>query len=157
MRPRLFVCSVTDTDCKLMSDERFDLNRKCSILRSDRHDGATHCSALSFHAQGGIHQRRGVILFASTWHVRCFLKAEGKDLPKETEMDYYATMLLILIALALVLLFLLLHLRLFRTAFAFGLAVLVSLFFFIQNHLRKVIAIEDAPKKQGAAKTCGAG
>jgi hypothetical protein len=72
-------------------------------------------------------------------------------------MDYFATMLLILIALALVMLFLLLHLRLFRTAFAFGLVVLVSLFFFMQNHPRKVIAIEDAPKKQGAAKTCGTG
>jgi hypothetical protein len=72
-------------------------------------------------------------------------------------MDYYTTMLLILIALALVMLFLLLHLRLFRTAFAFGLAVLVSLFFFMQNHPRKVIAIDDVPKKQGAARTCGAG
>jgi Ca2+/Na+ antiporter len=72
-------------------------------------------------------------------------------------MDYYATMLLILIALALVMLFLLLYLRLYRTAFAFGLAVLVSLFFFMQNHPRKVIAIEDVPKKQGPAKTCGAG
>jgi hypothetical protein len=48
-------------------------------------------------------------------------------------------------------------LRLYRTAFAFGLAVLVSLFFFMQNHPRKVIAIEDVPKKQGPAKTCGAG
>jgi Ca2+/Na+ antiporter len=72
-------------------------------------------------------------------------------------MDYYATMLLILIALAIVMLFILLHLRLYRTAFAFGLAVLVSLFFFMQNHPRKVIAIEDVPKKQGPAKTCGAG
>jgi hypothetical protein len=72
-------------------------------------------------------------------------------------MDYYATMLLILIALALVMLFLLLHLRLFRTAFAFGLVVLVSLFFFMQNHPRKVIAIEDVPNKQGVAKKCGAG
>ena len=72
-------------------------------------------------------------------------------------MDYYAAMLLVLIALALVLLFLLLQLKLFRPAFAFGLAVLVSLFFFMQNHPRKVIAIEDVPKKQGPAKTCGAG
>jgi hypothetical protein len=72
-------------------------------------------------------------------------------------MDYYATMLLILIALALVLLFLLLHLRLFRTAFAFGLAVLVSLFFFMQDHPRKVITVEDLPKKQGPARTCGSG
>jgi|PlaIllAssembly_1097288.scaffolds.fasta_scaffold727777_1 hypothetical protein len=74
-----------------------------------------------------------------------------------TVMDYYATMILILIALALVMLFLLLHLRLFRTAFAFGLAVLVSLFFFMQHHPRKVIAIEDVPMKQRPAKTCGAG
>ena len=72
-------------------------------------------------------------------------------------MDYYTAMLLVLIVLALVMLFLLLHLRLYRTAFAFGLAVLVSLFFFMQNHPRKVIAIEDVPKKQGPAKTCGAG
>ena len=72
-------------------------------------------------------------------------------------MDYYAKLLLILIVLALVLLFLLLHLRLFRAAFAFGLAVLVSLFFFMQNHPRKVIAIEDLPRKQGPSKTCGAG
>jgi hypothetical protein len=72
-------------------------------------------------------------------------------------MDYYATMLLTLIALGLVMLFLLLHLRLFRTAFAFGLAVLVSLFFFMQNHPRKVIAIEDVPKKQGPSKSCGSG
>ena len=74
-----------------------------------------------------------------------------------TVMDYYATMILILIALALVMLFLLLHLRLFRTAFAFGLAVLVSLFFFMQHHPRKVIAIEDVPMKQRPAKSCGAG
>ena len=67
-------------------------------------------------------------------------------------MDYYATMLLILIALALVMLFLLLHLKLYRTAFAFGLAVLVSLFFFMQKHPRKVIAIEDVPNKQGVRK-----
>ena len=72
-------------------------------------------------------------------------------------MDYYAAMLLILIALGLVLLFLLLHMRLFRTAFAFGLAVLVSLFFFMQNHPRKVIAIEDVPRKQGPSKNCGSG
>lgn len=72
-------------------------------------------------------------------------------------MDYYAAMILVLIALALVLLFLLLHLRLFRTAFAFGLAMLVSLFFFMQNHPRKVISIEDVPKKQGPARTCSAG
>ncbi len=72
-------------------------------------------------------------------------------------MDYYATMLLMLIALALGLLFLLLHLRLFRAAFAFGLAVIVSLFFFMQNHPRKVIAIEDLPRKQGPSKACGAG
>jgi uncharacterized protein YqfA (UPF0365 family) len=72
-------------------------------------------------------------------------------------MDYYAAMLLVLIVLALVMLFLLLYLRLYRTAFAFGLAVLVSLFFFMQNHPRKVIAIENVPKKQGPAKTCGAG
>ena len=72
-------------------------------------------------------------------------------------MDYYAAMLLILIALAVVMLFLLLYLRLYRTAFAFGLAVLVSLFFFMQNHPRKVIAIEDVPNKQGVAKKCGAG
>ena len=72
-------------------------------------------------------------------------------------MDYYAAMLLVLIVLALVMLFLLLYLRLYRTAFAFGLAVLVSLFFFMQNHPRKVIAIEDAPKNQGPARTCGAG
>jgi len=72
-------------------------------------------------------------------------------------MDNYAAMLLVLIVLALVLLFLLLHLKLFRPAFAFGLAVLVSLFFFMQNHPRKVIAIEDVPKKQEAAKPCGAG
>jgi hypothetical protein len=45
----------------------------------------------------------------------------------------------------------------FRTAFAFGLAVLVSLFFFMQNHPRKVIAIDDVPKKQVPARTCGAG
>ena len=72
-------------------------------------------------------------------------------------MDYYATMLFILIALALAMLFLLLHLKFYRTAFAFGLAVLVSLFFFMQNHPRKVIAIEDVPNKQGPAKKCGAG
>ena len=72
-------------------------------------------------------------------------------------MDYYAAMLLILIALAVVMLFLLLYLRLYRTAFAFGLAVLVSLFFFMQNHPRKVIAIDDVPKKQGTVKTCDAG
>jgi len=72
-------------------------------------------------------------------------------------MDYYTTMLFILIALAIVMLFLLLHLKLFRTAFAFGLALLVSLFFFMQNHPRKVIAIEDVPKKQGTSRTCGAG
>jgi hypothetical protein len=72
-------------------------------------------------------------------------------------MNYYAAMLLVLIVLALVMLFLLLYLRLYRTAFAFGLAVLVSLFFFMQNHPRKVIAIENVPKKQGPAKTCGAG
>jgi hypothetical protein len=75
----------------------------------------------------------------------------------DTGMDYYAAMLLVLIALALVLLFLLLQLRLFRTAFAFGLAMLVSLFFFMQNHPRKVISIEDVPKKQGPARTCSAG
>ena len=72
-------------------------------------------------------------------------------------MDYYTTMLFILIALAIVMLFLLLHLKLFRTAFAFGLALLVSLFFFMQNHPREVIAIEDVPKKQGTSRTCGAG
>lgn len=72
-------------------------------------------------------------------------------------MDYYTTMLFILLALAIVMLFLLLHLKLFRTAFAFGLALLVSLFFFMQNHPRKVIAIEDVPKKQGTSRTCGAG
>jgi hypothetical protein len=75
----------------------------------------------------------------------------------DTGMDYYAAMILVLIALALVLLFLLLHLRLFRTAFAFGLAMLVSLFFFMQNHPRKVISIEDVPKKQGPARACSAG
>jgi hypothetical protein len=75
----------------------------------------------------------------------------------DTGMDYYAAMLLVLIALALVMLFLLLQLRLFRTAFAFGLAMLVSLFFFMQNHPRKVISIEDVPKKQGPARTCSAG
>jgi hypothetical protein len=75
----------------------------------------------------------------------------------DTGMDYYAAMLLVLIALALVLLFLLLHLKLFRPAFAFGLAVLVSLFFFMKKHPRNVITIEDVPKKQGPAKTCGAG
>jgi hypothetical protein len=76
---------------------------------------------------------------------------------KGTEMDYYTSMLFILLAFAVVLLFLLLHLRLFRSAFAFGLAVLVSLFFFMQNHPRKVISIEDVPKKQGPARTCSAG
>jgi hypothetical protein len=72
-------------------------------------------------------------------------------------MDYYTSMLFILLAFAIVLLFLLIHLRLFRTAFAFGLVVLVSLFFFMQNHPRKVIAIEDVPKKQVPARTCSAG
>jgi hypothetical protein len=72
-------------------------------------------------------------------------------------MDYYTSMLFILLAFAIVLLFLLIHLRLFRTAFAFGLVVLVSLFFFMQNHPRKVIAIDDVPKKQGPARTCSAG
>jgi hypothetical protein len=72
-------------------------------------------------------------------------------------MDYYTSMLFILLAFAIVLLFLLIHLRLFRTAFAFGLVVLVSLFFFMQNHPRKVITIEDVPKKQGPARTCSAG
>lgn len=72
-------------------------------------------------------------------------------------MDYYTTMLLILIGLALVMLFLLLHLRLFRPAFVFGLAVIVSLFFFMQNHPRKIVAVEDLPKKPGPSKTCGNG
>jgi hypothetical protein len=72
-------------------------------------------------------------------------------------MDYYTSMLFILLAFAIVLLFLLIHLRLFRTTFAFGLVVLVSLFFFMQNHPRKVIAIDDVPKKQGPARTCSAG
>jgi hypothetical protein len=72
-------------------------------------------------------------------------------------MDYYTSMLFILLAFAIVLLFLLIHLRLFRTAFAFGLVVLVTLFFFMQNHPRKVIAIEDVPKKQVPARTCSAG
>lgn len=72
-------------------------------------------------------------------------------------MDYYTSMLFILLAFAIVLLFLLIHLRLFRTAFAFGLVVLVSLFFFMQNHPRKVIAIDDVPKKQGPSRTCSAG
>jgi hypothetical protein len=72
-------------------------------------------------------------------------------------MDYYTSMLFILLAFAIVLLFLLIHLRLFRTAFAFGIVVLVSLFFFMQNHPRKVIAIDDVPKKQGPARTCSAG
>jgi hypothetical protein len=72
-------------------------------------------------------------------------------------MDYYTSMLFILLAFAIVLLFLLIHLRLFRTAFAFGLVVLVTLFFFLQNHPRKVIAIEDVPKKQVPARTCSAG
>jgi|GEM_PF-1962707 hypothetical protein len=72
-------------------------------------------------------------------------------------MDYYTSMLFILLAFAIVLLFLLIHLRLFRTAFAFGLVVLVTLFFFMQNHPRKVITIEDVPKKQGPARTCSAG
>ena len=71
-------------------------------------------------------------------------------------MDFYAAMILVLIALAFVLLFLLLHLKLFRLAVVFGLAVLVSLFFFMQSHPRKVITIEDLPKKQGAFRTCGA-
>ncbi|OPY92265.1 MAG: hypothetical protein A4E73_01312 [Syntrophaceae bacterium PtaU1.Bin231] len=48
-------------------------------------------------------------------------------------MDYYAAMILVLIALALVLLCLLLHLKMFRTALAFGLAVLVSLFWVFRD------------------------
>jgi hypothetical protein len=70
-------------------------------------------------------------------------------------MDHYTTMLFILLALAIVLLFLLLHLRLFRTAFAFGLVVLLSLLFFMQSQPRKVIAIENLPIKQGPTGTCG--
>jgi hypothetical protein len=73
------------------------------------------------------------------------------------QMDYYTTMLFFLLVLAIVLLFLLLRLRLFQTAFAFGLVVLMSLFFFMQSQPRKVITIEDIPKKQGPSKTCGAG
>lgn len=72
-------------------------------------------------------------------------------------MDYFAAMLLVLIALAIVLLLLLIHLRLFRIAFAFSLAVIVYLFFLMQNPPRKVITIEDLPKRQGSARTCGNG
>jgi len=63
-----------------------------------------------------------------------------------TEMDYYISML-----------FLLLHLRLFKSALAFGLAVLISHFFFVQNHSRKAIDTEGVRKKQGPAEMCGAG
>ena len=59
-------------------------------------------------------------------------------------MDYYTTMLFILIALAIVMLFLLLHLKLFRTAFAFGLALL-----FLFSSLCRII-----PGKSPLSRMC---
>ena len=73
------------------------------------------------------------------------------------KMDYITAMLLGYLVLAVVLLLFLLHARFYRSAAVFILVVLASFFFLTQSHPRKVISIEDLPKMQGPARTCGTG
>ncbi len=73
------------------------------------------------------------------------------------EMDYITAILLTYLILAVVLLCFLLQARFYRTAAVFILTVLACFFFLTQSHPRKVITIEDLPKKQGPARTCGSG
>ncbi len=72
-------------------------------------------------------------------------------------MDYITAILLAYMILAVALLCFLLQVRFYRTAAVFIVVALASFFFLTQSHPRKVISIEDLPKKQGPARTCGAG
>ena len=58
-------------------------------------------------------------------------------------MDVYTIELLFLIALEIIIAFLLIKIKLFRTAFVFGLVLLIALFFLAKSYYRPMVAYEQ--------------
>ncbi len=72
------------------------------------------------------------------------------------EMDIYTIELLFLIVLAIIIAFLLIKLKLFRTAFIFGLALLIALFFLAKSYYRPMATYEQIfPEKVYKQPTTG--